>query len=558
MSAIIRVGYNTTTLMKYTFRFYACLLFFLSGTLSAYAQINPSEKGIISGSLQSDFQHYQADSAINATLVDGADRMASNNYLNLFYRKGSFTAGLRYEAYLPPLLGYPGNYKGQGIANRFVTYKKDGLEVTAGHFYEQFGSGAILRAQENRPVGIDNAIDGVLLKYTFDDKAKIKALTGKQRDGFTMGDGTVRAADGEVYLHKFLFPLSETSLTLGGSYVSVYEPYTGTLNYVKPQSDAYAGRVAVSNGGFSIDAEYVYKKPTPMLSNNYINHDGSALLLNASYSSNGLGINVQMKRVENMDFRSNREAALNSLMVNFIPITTKQHTYRLLTLYPYVTQVFGEAGMQADLIYTFRRGTALGGKYGTTISVNFAVANSIDQQTISGDAGYTSDFWKLGNKKYFQDINFEFSKKWSRKLKTNLSYVYLEYDKDQVEGVTGKGIIKSHTVIADVLIKPRRKTSVRFELQHLYTKQDLGSWAMGLVEVGFADFLIFASDEMNYNGIKKGIPLHYYNGGVAYAKGANRFSLSYGRQRAGLICVGGVCRLVPAASGLTLSVTSSF
>lgn len=543
--------------MKYLFKFCVFAACLLLGSSAAFAQ-QSTDKGVISGSLQSDFQHYQADSAINATLVDGADRMASNHYLNLFYRKGNFSTGLRYEAYLPPLLGFPGEYKGQGIANRFITYRKDGLEVTAGNFYEQFGSGTILRAQENRPTGIDNSIDGILLKYNFDDMAQIKALTGKQRDGFNKGEGTIRAADAEIYLNKFLFPLSETAITLGGSYVSVYEPYTGTLAYVSPQSDAYAGRLAISNGGFSIDAEYVYKNPTPMLSNNYINHDGSALLLNASYSNNGLGINVQMKRVENMDFRSNRDAPLNSLMVNFVPITTKQHTYRLLTLYPYVTQVFGEAGLQADLIYTFRRGSALGGKYGTTISLNYAVANSIDQRTVTGEMGYESDFWKLGNRKYFQDINVELSKKWSRKLKTSFSYVYLEYDKDQIEGVSGSGVVKSHTVIADVLIKPRRKTSVRFELQHLYTRQDLGSWAMGLIEVGFSNFLIFASDEVNYNGVAKGIPLHYYNGGVAYAKGANRFSLSYGRQRAGLICVGGVCRLVPASSGLTLSITSSF
>ncbi|OJJ14924.1 hypothetical protein BKI52_40950 [marine bacterium AO1-C] len=517
-----------------------------------------SNKGTISGSLQSDFQYYQADSVINATISPGADRMASNHYLNLFYRKGSFTAGVRYEAYLPPLIGYPLNFKGQGIVNRFVSYQKDGLEVTAGHFYEQFGNGAILRAQENRPVGIDNAIDGISLKYRFDDLAQVKALTGKQRDGFTMGEGTIRAVDGEVYLNKLLFPLSNTNITVGGSFVSNYEPYTGTLDYVDPQSDAFAGRLSIGNGVLNMDAEYVYKKPTPMLSNNYINHDGSAVFLDLGYANNGLGINIQARRIENMDYRSNREAELNSLMINFIPVNTKQHTYRLLTLYPYATQVFGEVGIQADLVYTFKRGSALGGKYGTTLSFNFAVANSIDQQVTNTQQGYTSDFWKIGNRKYFQDFNVEFSKKWSRSLKTNFTYVYLEYDKDQIEGTSGFGVVKSHTVVADILIKPRHSTSVRLELQHLATRQDFGSWAMALVEVGFGNFLFFASDEINYNGLQKGIPIHYYNGGLAFAKGANRFSLSYGRQRAGLICVGGVCRLVPANSGFTLTVASSF
>jgi hypothetical protein len=43
-----------------------------------------------------------------------------------------------------------------------------------------------------------------------------------------------------------------------------------------------------------------------------------------------------------------------------------------------------------------------------------------------------------------------------------------------------------------------------------------------------------------------------------YIKGSTRFTVSYGRQRAGLFCVGGVCRFVPANNGLTLSFTQSF
>ena len=41
----------------------------------------------------------------------------------------------------------------------------DNLTVTAGNFYEQFGSGLILRSFEERTLGIDNALDGLRLKY---------------------------------------------------------------------------------------------------------------------------------------------------------------------------------------------------------------------------------------------------------------------------------------------------------------------------------------------------------------------------------------------------------
>jgi hypothetical protein len=41
-------------------------------------------------------------------------------------------------------------------------------------------------------------------------------------------------------------------------------------------------------------------------------------------------------------------------------------------------------------------------------------------------------------------------------------------------------------------------------------------------------------------------------------KQSTRFSLAFGKQRAGLFCVGGVCRFVPAAFGFTASLTTTF
>ena len=40
-----------------------------------------------------------------------------------------------------------------------ATYTIDGLEITAGNFYEQFGSGLIFRSYEEKGLGIDNAMD---------------------------------------------------------------------------------------------------------------------------------------------------------------------------------------------------------------------------------------------------------------------------------------------------------------------------------------------------------------------------------------------------------------
>ena len=42
---------------------------------------------------------------------------------------------------------------------------------------------------------------------------------------------------------------------------------------------------------------------------------------------------------------------------------------------------------------------------------------------------------------------------------------------------------------------------------------------------------------------------HYYEAGAGYTHGAFKADLSYGHQRAGLVCSGGVCRWQPEYTG---------
>ncbi len=117
--------------------------------------------------------------------------------------------------------------------------------------------------------------------------------------------------------------------------------------------------------------------------------------------------------------------------------------------------------------------------------------------------------------------------------------------------------IKSTIIVADVLYKYAPKKSIRSELQHLFTSQDKKNWMGVLMEWSYAPhFSLFASDMYNYGDANKRV--HYYNAGGSYTTGPHKLLLSYGRQRAGLVCVGGVCRLLPAATGLSISLTSNF
>jgi len=93
----------------------------------------------------------------------------------------------------------------------------------------------------------------------------------------------------------------------------------------------------------------------------------------------------------------------------------------------------------------------------------------------------------------------------------------------------------------------------------MYTKQDKGNWAMGLLEYSVSPSWFFTIiDQYNYGNSDEAHQTHYYKAAIGYTKKANRIQIGYGKQREGILCVGGVCRAVPAANGFTISITSSF
>jgi hypothetical protein len=51
---------------------------------------------------------------------------------------------------------------------------------------------------------------------------------------------------------------------------------------------------------------------------------------------------------------------------------------------------------------------------------------------------------------------------------------------------------------------------------------------------------------------------HYYQGFVTYNYKSHRIMLGYGRTREGINCSGGVCRVIPATKGFSLSYNYNF
>ena len=528
-----------------------------------FAQNNDKNYGQIHGNFELNAQSYTQDSLIGAP--DVPEKMRANAYLNIIYTKDKFTAGIRYEAYLNTLLGYDSRYNGQGLAYRFASYTADQFEVTAGNFYEQFGSGLVLRTYEDKTLGYDNAFDGVKVKFKPTTGIKLTGLIGKQKKYFETGNGIVRGFDSEFSVNEMFKSLKDkkTKFSLGGSFVSKYQKNDDPVYNFPENVAAFAGRFNLSRSGFTLSSEYAYKMNDPSSDNGLIFKDGNGLLVNASWSKRGIGILLTLMRLDNMSFRSERTATINDLNINYLPAISKSHTYSLAAMYPFSTQPNGEVGINAEIFYKFRRKTTLGGKYGTNISVNYSQVNNIYKERLLPDPnlyGYKSDFFKIGDDVYYRDFSVELHKKINRKYKLAMIYMHQDYDINTIQGKTYENpIINSEIAILDMTYKISSKNAIRLELEGLFTKQHYGNWAMAMIEYTYSPhWFIAVYDQYNYGNPDEHHRIHYFNASAGYVKGANRIQIGYGKQREGVLCVGGVCRNVPAANGFMLTITSSF
>ena len=545
----------------------------LALALAALAQSQGIMGGHVTGNVQLDGQMSRADSIIGAEEVP--ERLLMNARDDVLYTNGDFSAGLRLEMYQNPLLGFDAQWKGQGVANYFVKYSGERLSVTAGHFYKQFGSGMILRTYEDRYLGIDNALFGAAVQYRPVVGLTLKALAGKQRHYWDYGPGLVRGVDAEASLNSLIKALADSKLraTFGAGFVSKYEDDEVIASSTNPEHrlnlplnvGAASLRADLGYGGWSLQTEYARKGQDPNAVNGYIYRPGNALMLNLGYSTRGFSAGIQAKRIDNMGYKSMRSLSGEMLYINYLPATTKNHTYAFLAMYPYATQVNGEQGVQADVMYKFKKGTLLGGKYGTDLHLNSSLVAALDTAFIggSGTDGYTAGTFSRGDFLY-GDLSVEVAKKLSKTVKLTATYAYQVFN-PVVEGHT-PGLIHNNILVADLSWKVSKKHTLRFEAEWMgsdskydpaegHDDRRAGDWVMGLVEWNIGThWFLSASDQYAY---RDGIG-NYYNLSVGYTHGATRFQLGYGKQREGLLCIGGVCRQVPASNGLTFSLTTSF
>lgn len=560
----------------------AALTIALAAAAAAVAQ--SQEEGYLTGSFETNTVRYTDDSKTGAVAPDG--KWGSNNYLKADYYGKRFSAGAQLEAYLPALLGYPSELQNAKLTNLYLSWTDEEWSVTAGTFYDQFGSGLLFRSWEDRALGLNNAVLGARVTYNLGNYLRFKALWGMPRMG-DMGIGysgkgnsaesptQVRGLDLSISLSD-IFGWEATTLAIEGSLLSKYEKSLDSDATLLAEggsatANGMSARVNFEKNGFSFKGEIVNggDKNIEMLlfkgdevKKSWHQRKANAQLVELAYSGHGLGINVTGRRLEWMKSDIVFGNSSTSNMINYVPAMCTQYTYLLTNIHPYTPQVgyaykatvakedyfralSGEVGGQVDVFYNFARGSLLGGKRGMKVHANFATYYAL----VDGDA------FETGNMTY-RDFSFDVEKQFSRKFKLNFLYSNQEYQPDY--GARKRTYV-SNIFVADMQYKFTSNLSTRVELQYLTSKEDKKDWMAFLVEANFAPhWSIFCSDMYNNGNPDESQRIHYYSVGASYTKSRTRIALSYGRNRDGYVCSGGVCRMIEAYTGANVAITTSF
>jgi len=421
----------------------------------------------------------------------------SNNYLKLDYVLGHFSAGVQAEYYPDPLPGYSAALKGFGLPEKYISFAMPSWSVTAGDFYEQFGTGILLRSWEDRTLGWNNSIGGGRASFqTRDGVFALKALGGYAREGLRYSSNALAGADAALHLGAF---------TLEGAAVTRWLPDA------RPDP-AGSALVAYDSGAFSARGEWVAKK------------GGNAQTLELAYAQRGFSSAVTLRRLEKME---------DPMEMNYLPALSMEQSYMLATLNPYTTFGAGECGGNASLFYNYKRW-----KFHLNGSMIYALPVAL--------AHY--DHPRMA----YRDINLEVEKRWGRRLKT---VAFVSIQENSPSHGDRKATNAQNVFVLDGRYKFPKKLSLRAQLQYLYSEELTRDWMAGSLELASTSgWSIHVQDMYNHGDTKA----HYYEVALSWTRAAFKADLSYGHQRAGFVCSGGVCRWQPEYRGAMLRLTYQF
>ena len=559
------------------------MLLVLLGTCNlALGQSKDSDKGQFSGNLLMTYQKYVRDDSIGANTKVYKENLASADaWLFMQYRIKGYSFILRYDAFNnSPLLDPQSAYTNHGVGFWQINKSVDKLDITMGSFYDQFGTGILFRAYEQRQIGIDYAIQGMRLKYNINDKWAVKGFAGNQKGNIKNRFGFANQVisglniEGNLDLGK---DSKYGALQVGASAVNrtldreTMDRLVGTINTYDladrfyPKYNVYGGNayLTYTKDNFSWTVEGNVKSKEAIMEDDSKFHltGGKVLYTSMSWGKGGwnlgkqkasVGLNVQARHVDNFSFRTAPTENLLNGLVSYLPSMTRQNTYRLLSRYNAPGQAMGEDGIQGEIEFKPRKGTQIffNGSYVQTLASN-------------GKLNTTTGVKEA--EKLFSENYIEVVQKIGKHDKLKLGVQRIVYNQTRYESEPEYVPVKTFTPFGEWLHTMNQGKSLRVEWQYLNTKNDQGSFANLMIEMFINKNLSIAVADMvnvvphRYERmIIADKVLHYPTFFIGYTEKNTVFTLAFLKQQQGVNCSGGICREEPAFSGVRFTVSSNF
>lgn len=550
----------------------------------ASAQIKAGE-GQVSIALESNNSYYAPDKKLeDIGLVLPEKRVrgdfGSNDYLKVDYNIGRFSAGVQVDGYLPAMYGYDfydysqRDSKLNMFLTKYVQWEDANWGVRLGDIYDQFGNGLIFRAYEDRALAFNNSLAGARAHYSYNNMVNVKVLAGMPRLYDMRSKTAIWGADLSLSFSEML-GWYDGLVVLEASYVGRHQDVASEYLAKGVEGNVLnmvSGRFNVEAKGFSFRFETVSKLNNDIYNPMYNAAKGNATTIDLGYTKGRFSASASFRRQENMttfiEYRPMGIGGGNTM--TYLPLLTRQHTYSLANLNPYrgsSVHTGGEVGGQIDLYYSLRNPKARG-KY-WNFHINYSMFNTVDHKnSMTG--------LDMEGRNVWIDFNFDVERQWNKQLKTTFLYSFQRWDEEiNHYDAAHSHYCRSHIFVGDVTYKINKKHSMRFELQYLASEDYEGDWVAATIEYNLAPkFSFYISDMWNCEKMQDGAYgnyfmnvntyeyqhelLHYYQVGASFTHNSLRAQLSYGRNRAGYVCSGGVCRFQPAYTGVNLALTLSF
>ena len=559
------------------------MLLVLMGTCNwALGQSKDSDKGQFSGNLLMTYQKYIRDDSIGAnTKVYKENTASADAWLFMQYRIKGYSFILRYDAFNnSPLLDPQDAYTNHGIGFWQINKSVDKLDITMGSFYDQFGTGILFRAYEQRQIGIDYAIQGMRLKYNINDKWAIKGFAGNQKGNIKNRFGYANQVisglnvEGNLELGK---DSKYGALQVGASGVNrtldreTMDRLVGTINTYDladrfyPKYNVYGGNAyfTYTKDNFSWTVEGNVKSKEAILEDDskFRLKGGKVLYTSMSWGKGGwnlgkqkasVGLNIQARHVDHFSFRTAPTENLLNGLVSYLPSMTRQNTYRLLSRYNAPGQAMGEDGIQGEIEFKPRKGTQI-------------FFNGSYVQTLASNGKLNKATGVMEAEKLFSENYIEVVQKIGKHDKLKLGVQRIVYNQTRYESEPEYVPVKTFTPFGEWLHTMNQGKSLRVEWQYLNTKNDQGSFANLMIEmfvnknlsIAVADMVNVVPHRYERMIIADKV-LHYPTFFIGYTEKNTVFTLAFLKQQQGVNCSGGICREEPAFSGVRFTVSSNF